>query len=254
MLRARRGPRARDRDSQRPTPTSRGSAIWAARASGALLNMEQRATELALQKRGRMAMTLSLPQLNAFTLGQLFFLFEAATLFAGALHRVNALDQPAAEEGRRLTFGLAGRKGWEDRAAEVEAWLAGKASAVHRVSDARRRRAGGRRVRVLPPRGRRPDRRRRGGRAAGLGGQGAGRERARRRRAARRDRARAGRQRADRGARRRRGHERRRRRAAPSPRHATSKLQLGRRPRAASPRSAFAARRWPASRRCRARR
>jgi len=90
--------------------------------------MEQRATELALQKRGRMVMTLSLPQLNAFTLGQLFFLFEAATVFAGALHRVNSWDQPAAEEGRRLTFGLAGRKGWEDRATEVEEWLASKAS------------------------------------------------------------------------------------------------------------------------------
>ncbi len=50
---------------------------------GALLNMEQRATELALQQRGRLSLTLSVPQLNAFTLGQLFFLFEATTVFAG---------------------------------------------------------------------------------------------------------------------------------------------------------------------------
>ena len=64
--------------------------------------------------------------LNALTLGQLFLLFEAATVFAGALHRVNSADQPAAEEGRRLTFGLAGRKSWADRAAEVEEWLASK--------------------------------------------------------------------------------------------------------------------------------
>jgi len=75
-----------------------------------------------------MTLTLTLPQLNPFTLGQLFMLFEAATVFAGARHRVNSADQPAAEEGRRLTFGLAGRKGWEDRAAEVEEWLASKAS------------------------------------------------------------------------------------------------------------------------------
>ena len=89
--------------------------------------MEQRATERALQQRGRLALTLSVPQLNAFTLGQLFQLFEAATVFAGALHRVASWDQPAAaEEGRRLTFGLAGRKGWEDGAREVEAWLAAK--------------------------------------------------------------------------------------------------------------------------------
>jgi glucose-6-phosphate isomerase len=103
-----------------------GVGYLSGKGLGALLNMEQRSTELALQKRGRMAMTLSVPQLNPFTLGQLFYLFEAATVFAGALHRVNSSDQPAADEGRRLTFGLAGRKGWEDRAAEVEEWLASK--------------------------------------------------------------------------------------------------------------------------------
>jgi glucose-6-phosphate isomerase len=95
---------------------------------GKLLNMEERATELALHKRRRMVMTLTLPQVNAFTLGQLFYLFEAATVFAGGLHRINPLDQPAVEEGKRLTYGLAGRKGWEDRRAEVEAWLAAKRS------------------------------------------------------------------------------------------------------------------------------
>lgn len=95
---------------------------------GKLLNMEQRATELALHKRRRPVMTLTLPQVNAFTLGQLFYLFEVATVFAGGLHRINPLDQPAVEEGKRLTYGLAGRKGWEDRAAEVEAWFAAKRS------------------------------------------------------------------------------------------------------------------------------
>lgn len=91
---------------------------------GALLNLEQRATERALQQRGRLALTLSVPQLNAFTLGQLFRLLETATLYAGALHRVAGWDQPAAaEEGRRLTFGLAGRRG-APAAAEVEAWQA----------------------------------------------------------------------------------------------------------------------------------
>ncbi len=93
---------------------------------GALLNVEQRATELALHKQGRMVMTLTLPQVNPFTLGQLFHLFEVATVFTAALHRVNALDQPAVEEGKRLTYCLMGRKGWEDLTAEVEGWLASK--------------------------------------------------------------------------------------------------------------------------------
>jgi len=67
---------------------------------GALLNMEQRATELALQRKRRMVMTLTLPEISAFTLGQLFFLFEAAVAFAGGLHGVNAFDQPGVEEGK----------------------------------------------------------------------------------------------------------------------------------------------------------
>jgi len=93
---------------------------------GALLNMEQRATELALQKRGRMVMTLALPEISAFTLGQLFYLFEAAVAFAGELHGINPFDQPGVEEGKQLTYGMAGRAGWGDRRAEVEAWLKDK--------------------------------------------------------------------------------------------------------------------------------
>ncbi len=91
-----------------------------------LLNDEQRATELALQKQQQMVMTLVLPQLNAFTIGQLCYLFATAALLAGALYSVNPLDQPAIEEGKRLTYGLAGRKGWQDQAVEVQTWLAGK--------------------------------------------------------------------------------------------------------------------------------
>ena len=56
-----------------------------------------------------------------------FKLKEAVTVFAASLHRVDSWNQPAAEEGRQLTFGLAGRKAWEDRD-EVEAWLAAKAT------------------------------------------------------------------------------------------------------------------------------
>src|SRR5262249_28768877 len=50
---------------------------------GELLNAEQRATELALAKRGRPSATLTLPVLNAFTLGQVFYLCEMATVAVG---------------------------------------------------------------------------------------------------------------------------------------------------------------------------
>ena len=91
-----------------------------------LLNAEQRATELALAKRGRPSATIVLPALSAFTLGQLLYLFEMATIAAGALLEVDPLGQPGVEEGKHLAYGLMGRPGFEARRAEVEAWAARK--------------------------------------------------------------------------------------------------------------------------------
>lgn len=91
-----------------------------------LLNAEQRATELALAKRGRPSATIVLPALSAFTLGQLLYLFEMATVAAGALLEVDPSGQPGVEEGKHLAYGLMGRPGFEARRAEVEAWAARK--------------------------------------------------------------------------------------------------------------------------------
>jgi glucose-6-phosphate isomerase len=93
---------------------------------GRLLNLEQRATELALVKQQRPVLTINVPQVNAFTLGQLFYLFEVAVVFAGGLYCVNPLDQPGVEDSKRLTYGQMGRKGFDAERAQVAAWLARK--------------------------------------------------------------------------------------------------------------------------------
>src|SRR5436309_126505 len=93
---------------------------------GELPNAEQRATELALAKRGRPSATLVLPAVNAFTLGQLLYLLETATVAVGALAGIDPFGQPGVEEGKRLAYGLMGRPGFEANRAEVEAWLARK--------------------------------------------------------------------------------------------------------------------------------
>ncbi len=95
---------------------------------GGLLNMEQRGTELALAKRGCPTMVLELPAVTEAALGELIFLLEYATVVAGFLYEVNPFDQPGVEEGKRLTYGLAGRGGFEAERAEVERWLAKKES------------------------------------------------------------------------------------------------------------------------------
>lgn len=92
------------------------------RTLGELLNLEQRATEVSLSAQGRMTTTLHVPSLNPFTLGQLFYLLEVEAAFAGTLYRVDPFDQPGVEAAKRLTYGMAGRQGFEERRAEVDAW------------------------------------------------------------------------------------------------------------------------------------
>ncbi len=87
-----------------------------------LINIEAQATQLALTKAGRSSMSLTLPEVNPFTIGQLFFLFEVQTVFAGGLYNINPLDQPGVESGKRYIQGILGRPGFEDKAKEVKDW------------------------------------------------------------------------------------------------------------------------------------
>jgi glucose-6-phosphate isomerase len=91
-----------------------------------LLNGSQHATELALARRGRPSATLTLPTVNPFTVGQLVYLLEMATVATGWLAGVDPFGQPAIEEAKELTFGLMGRPGFEERRAEIESWVAEK--------------------------------------------------------------------------------------------------------------------------------
>lgn len=77
-----------------------------------LLNAEQAATREVLTRGGRPNACITIPRLNPFAMGQLFYLFEAMTAFAGGLYRVNPFDQPGVEHGKRLTYGAMGRKGY----------------------------------------------------------------------------------------------------------------------------------------------
>jgi glucose-6-phosphate isomerase len=63
---------------------------------------------------------------NAFTVGQLVYLLEMATVATGWLAGVDPFGQPAIEEAKEFTFGLMGRPGFEARRAEIEGWVAGK--------------------------------------------------------------------------------------------------------------------------------
>ncbi len=87
---------------------------------GELFMAEQLATQIALTKKRRMNYNITLPEINPFTIGQLLFLFEVQTAFAGGLFEVNPFDQPGVEEGKQLTYGMMGKKGYEDKKGEIE--------------------------------------------------------------------------------------------------------------------------------------
>jgi glucose-6-phosphate isomerase len=85
-----------------------------------LIQAEQQATAIALSEAGQPNMTHVLPEINAFTLGQLFMIFEMQTAIAGELLNINAFDQPGVEAGKINTYALLGRTGYEQRRSEIE--------------------------------------------------------------------------------------------------------------------------------------
>lgn len=83
-----------------------------------LLHAEWEATTRALRKAGCPNLTYWLPELDAFCVGQLLYLLELQTAIAGELWDINAFDQPGVEFGKRVTYGLMDRPGYEQYLAE----------------------------------------------------------------------------------------------------------------------------------------
>lgn len=85
-----------------------------------LIKTEQMATEYALLKAKKLNRTITLPEVNEFTIGQLLYFFELETAFMGELLNINAFDQPGVEEGKNATYAMLGRPGYEGKKAELD--------------------------------------------------------------------------------------------------------------------------------------
>ena len=85
-----------------------------------LIQAENKATAYALMRAGRMNYTISVPEVNAFTMGQLMFLLELQTAYAGAMLNINTFNQPGVENGKKATFALLGKSGYEAKKAEID--------------------------------------------------------------------------------------------------------------------------------------
>ena len=85
-----------------------------------LINTERLATEYALTQANRLNYTIMLPEVNAFTIGELLYLFELETAYAGAMLNINTFNQPGVEGGKNATYALFGRKGYEKTKEEMD--------------------------------------------------------------------------------------------------------------------------------------
>ncbi len=97
----------------------------AGRSMTELIQAEQQATAVALTRNGRPNCTLKIDRVSPETVGELIYLFEVQTLFAGGLFGIDPLDQPGVEEGKEYTYGLMGRPEFEAKKAQFEQTVGG---------------------------------------------------------------------------------------------------------------------------------
>ncbi len=85
-----------------------------------LIQAENKATAYALMRAGRMNYTIKMPEVSAYTLGQLMFMLELQTAYTGALLNIDTFNQPGVENGKKATFALLGKKGYEVQKKEMD--------------------------------------------------------------------------------------------------------------------------------------
>ena len=68
-------------------------------------------------------MWIELEKLDEETVGALVFFYEYLTALTGRMMGINPFDQPGVEQGKKYTYGLMGRAGYEKDAEEVGEWF-----------------------------------------------------------------------------------------------------------------------------------
>lgn len=79
-----------------------------------LIDAERRATAAALTDQGRPNCTFTLDKVDEEHIGAFLQLMEFQTAYTGEMLGINAFDQEGVELGKKYTFALMGRKGYDD--------------------------------------------------------------------------------------------------------------------------------------------
>ncbi|OGI03961.1 MAG: hypothetical protein A2Y25_01005 [Candidatus Melainabacteria bacterium GWF2_37_15] len=85
-----------------------------------LMNAEADATRVAVTDYKKPNVTITVPQVNEYYMGQLLYMLEVQTAIAGALYNIDTFNQPGVEQAKNYTYALMGRKGYETAAQELQ--------------------------------------------------------------------------------------------------------------------------------------
>jgi glucose-6-phosphate isomerase len=88
-----------------------------------LMMYERIGTEYALALASRPTCKIIFPKVNEFTVGQFIMFYELQTLFTGKLLNINPFDQPGVEAGKKATYALMRRKGYENVLDDIKSIL-----------------------------------------------------------------------------------------------------------------------------------
>ncbi len=85
-----------------------------------LFSAEADSTTASLIDYKRPNVTITIPKVTPYYLGQLLYMFEVQTAITGALYNIDAFNQPGVEQSKNYTYALMGRTGYEDSANELK--------------------------------------------------------------------------------------------------------------------------------------
>jgi len=114
------------RDFKEPLPISHpygnhdSMAYLEKRTLAELFTAERQATEMAITQAGRPNSTIYIDRVDAPAVGSLIMFSQYMTAYAGEFYDVDAFDQPGVEYGKKLTFCLMNRPGFEEFRSRIE--------------------------------------------------------------------------------------------------------------------------------------
>jgi len=90
------------------------------RSVAELFEAERQATEMAITEAGRPNSTVFVDSVDEESLGALLMFSQYMTAYAGELYDIDAFDQPGVEYGKKLTFCLMDRPGYESHRGKID--------------------------------------------------------------------------------------------------------------------------------------